>query len=357
MIEIDLNDFSRRLLDESKLGVVVTDLGGRIQCVSEPFLKMCGYTERELIGKTPQTFKSGQTPTSVYRSLWETIRKGETWSGAILNKRKDGTLFLDRETIIGGITLNGRQSAHVAVHRAADIELDLRLKLSRTESALGKSIDEIDNAKSAINTLVTLTTVQVERTSMALVAALEARDPNTIGHSRRTSLLMDLIGTELGLFESYSRESIHIGAILHDFGKIGIPDSIMLKEGRLTDAEFDVMRTHPAIGFDILSLALKDEVPLRIVRHHHERLDGSGYPDGLNGSQLPDYVKIFSVCDCFDAMTSKRCYRPAIAPDAALSMLTDDALSGLLDMSAVRALRRLWANGVLMDVIGLQIAA
>ena len=237
------------------------------------------------------------------------------------------------------------------------IELDLRLKIAKTEASLSDAIVEIDSAKTAIKTLVTLTSLQVESTANALIAAMEARDHYTAGHGKRTAIMMELLGAELGLFSRYSLEAIRTGAILHDIGKVSVPDSILLKQGSLTPPEYEVIKTHPAIGFDILSLALKQEEILRIVRHHHERLDGSGYPDGLRGHEIPDYVKAFSVCDCYDAMTSTRSYRRAMPSRDAISTLTDDALCGKLDMSSVKALKRLWKNGVMDDIQSMRAAA
>lgn len=349
-------EFLNRALDESGQGIVVTDHDGRILSVSPKILTLSGYTEKEIIGATPAIFKSGQTSPVVYQELWQTIRSGRAWSGAILNRRKNGTLFLDRESILRGVTSKGA-GCYVAFHRDAGIELELRLSLSRAEARMGEKVNEIENAKSTIQTLVTLTSQQAENISHALITALESRDPYTAGHGRRTSVMMELVGAELGLFNEFSRDAIRMGAILHDIGKIGIPDGILLKPGPLTDPELDAMKCHPGIGFDIVSLALKEEESLRIVRHHHERLDGSGYPDGLRAHEIPDYVRAFSVCDAFDAMTSTRSYRPAMSAEGALSLLTDEALAGRIDMSAVKVVKSLSRNGVLRDACEISAAA
>jgi len=350
-------DFLSRIVDEAELGIIVTELDGTIQVASPKILQLTGYTERDLIGAKPRAFRSGQTPEAVYKELWRTIRTGATWKGAILNRRKDGSLFLDRETIATGVGLKGNRACFIAIHRNADVELDLRLKVARAEATVGEKVSEIDDAKSTIKTLVTMTSQQAESTSHALIAALEARDPYTAGHGRRVSLMVELVCEELDLFSRFSRDAIRLGAILHDIGKVGIPDAILLKPGSLTEPEYDVIKTHPAIGFDILSHVAKLEETLRIVRHHHERLDGSGYPDGLRGHEIPDYVKAMTVCDSFDAMTSARAYRNPRSSEEALSILTDEALGGLVDMSAVKALKRLWNNGVLSDIVRVAAAA
>lgn len=346
-----------RILDESELGIVVTELDGTICSITPAITRLTGYSSSELIGASARKFKSGQTPTSTYESLWSTIRSGRTWKGALLNRHKDGALFLDRQTITANISGPGNRACFVAVHRAADIEMELRLKLRQVGQQLELEHEEVEEAKTKIKTIVEMTSQQAEGVSHALVASLEARDPNTAGHGARTAFLMDLVGRELGLFDVFPQDEIRLGAILHDIGKIGIPDRILLKEGPLTDPEYEVIKTHAAIGFDILRHVGGHEEALRMVRHHHERLDGSGYPDGLRGEEIPDYVKAFSVCDCFDAMTSRRSYRNAMSADDAISFLTDDALGGRIDMSAVKVLKRLSTSGMLGAVREMALAA
>ena len=137
---------------------------------------------------------------------------------------------------------------------------------------------------------------------------VEAKDPYTLGHSDRVSKLSVLIGKELGLSEK-DLKTLKIGGLFHDIGKIGIPDSILLKEGKLTDDEYSEIKKHPLIGEKILSNAtiFADIIP--IVKYHHERYDGKGYPENLVGENIPYLARIATVADAFDAMSSKRTYR------------------------------------------------
>lgn len=143
---------------------------------------------------------------------------------------------------------------------------------------------------------------------------VEAKDPYTRGHSDRVSEYSVLIGKYLGL----SDEDLHtlkIGGLFHDIGKIGVPDSILLKPGKLTTDEYSEIKNHPAIGVHILSNAtiFNDIIP--IVKHHHERYDGLGYPSKLKGEDIPYLARIAAVADTFDAMTSKRVYRDSLNLD------------------------------------------
>lgn len=137
---------------------------------------------------------------------------------------------------------------------------------------------------------------------------VEAKDRYTHGHSDRVSAYSVLIGKKLGL-SNEDLDTLKIGGLFHDIGKIGISDAILLKNGKLTDAEYTEIKNHPVIGKNILSNAAIFENIIPIVLYHHERYDGKGYPYGLQDSSIPFLARIVSVADSFDAMTSRRSYR------------------------------------------------
>ena len=147
---------------------------------------------------------------------------------------------------------------------------------------------------------------------------VEAKDTYTRGHSDRVSELSVLIGKHLGLSEE-DLKTLQIGGLFHDIGKIGVPDTILQKESKLTDDEYSEIKNHPSIGAHILSSAtiFKDIIP--IVKHHHERYDGHGYPSQLAGENIPYLARITAVADTFDAMTSKRSYRDALSLETVIS--------------------------------------
>lgn len=158
------------------------------------------------------------------------------------------------------------------------------------------------------------------QTIRALVAAIDARDPYTRGHSEQVMRYSVALAEALGL-SPQQVERIKYGALLHDIGKIGIRDDVLLKPGRLNDEEFDLMRRHPQIGAEILRYikSLSDVIPM--IRDHHERLDGGGYPGAKRGDDIPEVARIVAIADAFDAMTSDRAYRRAMAPEEALEVL------------------------------------
>ena len=148
----------------------------------------------------------------------------------------------------------------------------------------------------------------------SLVTALEAKDARTRGHSDRVTFYSVEMGRQLGV----DLHALAIGSQLHDIGKIGTRDDVLRKPGALTKAERDHIRQHPVIGVRILSPILEDETALAVVRNHHERWDGHGYPDGLAGDATPMAARIVAVADTLDAITSPRAYRPARSWEAAL---------------------------------------
>lgn len=157
----------------------------------------------------------------------------------------------------------------------------------------------------------------------SLAIALEEKDYYTHGHSSRVSKISEAIGREMG-FDEKGLRILRLGGLLHDIGKIGIPDSILNKPGKLTKEEFDIIKTHPAEGERILKPIIKEEGILHIVRHHHEMLDGSGYPDGLKGKEIPLPARIATVADVFDAMTSERAYRKPIEKEKVINHMLSE---------------------------------
>ncbi len=177
-----------------------------------------------------------------------------------------------------------------------------------------KSIEQMQTIKN-INIALEDKNTELEKAYLDTIGILrhtvEAKDPYTRGHSDRVSEFSVLIGQKMNL-DSDTIHDLKIGGLFHDIGKIGIPDSILLKESKLDDNEYSQIKNHPTIGAHILGDAKVFENIIPIVKHHHEKFDGTGYPSGLKGSEIPLIARIASVADTFDAMTSKRTYRDSL---------------------------------------------
>src|SRR6202041_2903554 len=152
------------------------------------------------------------------------------------------------------------------------------------------------------------------RTIEALALAIEAKDHTTHAHLRRVEIYAVEVGKELGLDES-QLEALRAAAVLHDIGKLAVPEHIISKPGKLTREEFEKMKIHPVVGAEILERVRFPHPVTPIVRSHHERWDGTGYPDGLRGASIPIGARILAAVDCLDALASERQYRRALPLD------------------------------------------
>ncbi len=180
-----------------------------------------------------------------------------------------------------------------------------------------KAVEQMNLIKK-INNELKETNEKLEKAYLETIETLrytvEAKDTYTRGHSDRVSAYSVLIGKHLNLSEE-DLYTLKIGGLFHDIGKIGVPDSILLKTEKLTDDEYSEIKNHPTIGAHILSNAAIFEKAIPIVKHHHERYDGHGYPSKLVGENIPYFARIAAVADTFDAMTSRRTYRDSLPLD------------------------------------------
>ena len=165
---------------------------------------------------------------------------------------------------------------------------------------------------------------------IALAAAIDQRDPYTAGHSERVSYYAEMLGAAVGV-SSEEREILRYGGLFHDIGKIAIRDDILLKSGKLTPAERLEIQRHPVVGRDLLKNMRTLESAMPIVYHHHERYDGSGYPEGLKGESIPLLARVASIADVYDALTTKRPYRDALTRAEALELMADECKKGWHD--------------------------
>lgn len=174
----------------------------------------------------------------------------------------------------------------------------------------------------------------------SLVQALEAKDFYTRGHSERVADIAVKLAKRMKQGE-LDIESIRKGSLLHDIGKIGVKESVLLKPGKLSEEEMSHVRMHPALGFEICQPLKSLEPCLPVIRSHHERMDGNGYPDGLKGERISIMARIVSVADAHDAMTTDRPYRKGMTEDTALAIFKNEMGSGQWDPECVKHFLRM----------------
>lgn len=205
---------------------------------------------------------------------------------------------------------------------------------------------DLDTKNKALETAYNELERNVEAMVASLVKAIEAKDRYTAGHSERVMEYSVRIGHALGLSKEDMR-ILRMGTLIHDIGKIGVPDSVLSKPDKLTAEEFDIIKLHPITGFNMVRDIpfFRDCAP--IVRWHHERLDGTGYPDGLQGDEISLLVQISTIADMYDAMTSNRAYRRSLGPEVAIAELRKDADRGIVNPELVE----IWARLLVEDGI------
>ncbi len=240
-----------------------------------------------------------------------------------------------------------------AIERASDGEI--RFVHSRAELVLGDdggavrvagALQDITSLRAAEREAVDAAArlrKTVEGAVAAMGALVETRDPYTAGHERRVTQLAVALAVELGI-DGEALETLSLAGEVHDIGKVAVPAEILTKPGRLTPTEFAIIKVHPVAGADILAPVDFGAPVADIVRWHHERLDGSGYPDGLTGDEIPLEARILAVADVVEAMASHRPYRPALGVEAALGEVRSGA-GRLYDAEVTAACERVFAAG------------
>jgi putative two-component system response regulator len=228
----------------------------------------------------------------------------------------------ERQTVIAGL------AAGADDYLTKPIDPEELHKRVRSMMRLKRLTDDLESAESLFLTLGRI---------------IEARDPYTEGHCERLADYATALGGQLRLAQA-DIDALYRGAFLHDVGKIAIPDRVLLKKGKLTAKEYALMRRHTVIGDELCATVRSLERVRPIVRHHHERLDGRGYPDGLAGADVPLLAQVVSVVDVFDALTTERPYRGALPCATAYRMLRDEARSGWCDIELVETFIHLHAS-------------
>lgn len=208
--------------------------------------------------------------------------------------------------------------------------IDYNELLARTRSLLRikNYTDELEDAESVL---------------FSLALSIEARDPSTHGHCGRLSEISALLGRRLGLGPEQVT-ALRRAGVVHDIGKVAVPDSVLLKHGPLTTEEEALLRQHPVIGERICAPLKSFRLVLPIIRHHHEKQDGTGYPDGLQGDQIPLTARILQIVDVYDALTTERPYRAALKSSEAVDFLEHEAKRGWWDPRLLVEFRKMLAE-------------
>ncbi len=305
------------IVDSTIDGIMIADLENRIITVNPAYERLTGFDRQELIGTTPGIIQAsnflGTTTPDVLRSL----RIKGCWSGEAVDLRKDQSQWYAHITITR--VKDSREKAFADVFIVRDISDKKNL-----ERQLVERLQEVHLAQDAA--------------IIGFAELAECRDPGLGLHLERMRKYCKVLAEELALLPRFGSDvdAVYIEALyksspLHDVGKVGIPDSILLKPGKLTHEEYEIMKTHTVIGGDALKSA-ESKLPGKsfltlgkeIAYYHHEKFDGTGYPFGLSGEAIPLSARIVALADAYDALTSKRVYKDIVSPEESKRRLWTD---------------------------------
>ena len=302
-----------------------SDLNGLITYVSEAFEKISGYTKEELLGNDHNVVRHSDTPESVFKDLWDTIKKENVWTGEIKNKKKNGEYYLVRATIAplydeDGIHV-GYSSIREDITDSKEVETlneQLDVYKSHLETRVKKSTDQIEDLL-----------VEIEDTQKEVVFTMgaigERRSEETGAHVKRVSEYSKLFALYCGINEKEA-ELLKQASPMHDIGKVGISDAILNKKGKLTQDEHKSMQEHAVLGYNMLKSSTRPllQTAAIVANEHHEKYDGTGYPRGLKGEEIHIYGRITAISDVFDALGSDRCYKKAWDDEKIFSMFKSE---------------------------------
>ena len=323
----DREEFMRHVIDTDPNIIFVKDNNCKYVMVNRSMAELYGTTPEAMLGKTDlelaELSKLKIRDANKYREEDERV---------LISKK---TLLVQEHQFV-------KNDGEKRWFQTTKVPLSLKFV---PDGILGVSVDISARKKAEDELLLSYKKLQrlLEETVNGLVSAVEIRDPYTAGHQRRVSVLAEAIAMEMDL-QKDQIDGIRMAALIHDIGKIYVPAEILSKPGKLSEAEFNLIKIHPQAGHDILSSIEFPWPVAKIVLQHQERLDGSSYPQGLKGDEIIIEAKILGVADTIEAMASHRPYRPALGIDEALKEISSKR--GLLyDPSVVDACLKLFNEG------------
>lgn len=300
-----LNQY-KHAVDTSTI-VSKTNLTGRITYVNDTFCKISQYTSDELLGESHNIVRHPDVPSYVYKNMWDTIQSKKQWKGIIKNRAKDGSEYIVDSVIIPLLNSQNEIIEYLAIRH---------------------DITELEHYKEDLQKQLNIAVKEIVDTQKEVVYTMgaigETRSKETGQHVKRVAEFSYLLATLAGLSKDES-ELLKLASPMHDIGKVGISDDILNKPGKLTFEEFEIIKTHTILGYDMLKGSSRDilKTSAIVAYEHHERWDGKGYPRGLKEDETHIYGRITAICDVFDALAADRCYKKAWELDRILELFKE----------------------------------
>ena len=289
-----------------------TDLNGQIVYVSEAFCEISKYSKDELLGKSHNVVRHEDMSDEIFKELWQSVKSGDSWSGEIKNKTKDGNFYWVHANVEPFYNSNGETIGYHALRRDITDQKAVE-ELQKNLENINKYLeDEVENR---VKDIVALNK-DVRETQKEIIFTMgtigESRSRETGNHVKRVAEYSRLLAEYCGMDKFYA-QMLKEASPMHDIGKVGISDAILNKPGKHIPEETAIMKTHTTLGYEMLRHSDKELLQIAaIVSHeHHEKYDGTGYPRGLKGEEISIYARITAVADVFDALGSDRVYKKA----------------------------------------------
>jgi len=280
-------------VDRSSI-VSKTGVGGRITYANDKFCEISGYSREELLGKPHNIVRHPDVSKAVFKEMWQTILDKKSWSGIVKNRKKNGDFYVVEATVNPILNHKGEIEEFIAIRNDITEVIKLHEELERTQEEMILKTGEIG----------------------------EVRSQETGMHVKRVAKYSELLGRYYGLDETEVKQ-LTVASPMHDIGKVAIPDAILKKPGKLTDEEWEIMKTHAEIGYRLFKDSDKPllQAAATIAYEHHEKYDGSGYPRGLKGEEIHIFGRITALADVFDALGRDRYYKKAWKDEEIFTLL------------------------------------
>lgn len=274
-----------------------TDVNGVITYVNDTFCKLSGFSREELIGEKHSMLRDPDTPEYYFEHLWETIESKKTWQGVLRNKTKNNDDFYSKTSIVPILNVDGDVIEYMSIHNDITQETSLSNEIISTQREI-------------VHTMGTI---------------CETRSKETGNHVKRVAEYSKLLALGYGL-EMEEAELIKMASPMHDIGKVAIADAILNKPGKLTEDEFEIMKEHSTLGYEMLKGSNREilKAASTIAHEHHEKYNGRGYPNGKKGEDIHIYGRITAIADVFDALGSSRVYKKAWELEKILNLLREE---------------------------------
>lgn len=283
---------------EDEAMVSKTNLLGVITFVNDKFVESTGYSKEELIGNTHSIMRSPNTKPEVFDNLWKTIKSGHVWDSFLESVKKDGTPLYSKLKIVPIKNTSGKIIEYLSVRTDVTDIIEMKKDLADTEREI----------------------------VLALGTVGENRSGETGNHVKRVAEYSYMLALEYGL-SIQQAEMLRMASPMHDIGKVAIPDAILNKPGKLTNEEFEHMKSHTSLGYNMFKESNLElcKIAGKISHQHHEKWNGEGYPRGLIGEEISIEARITTIADVFDALRSERCYKKQWSYEEIIGYFEDES--------------------------------